>query len=157
MRVARIALRLVWQRVARPVRGAGAMSRIEIFRGETRRRWSDEAKRQLVAETLVPGASVHAVAQRHGVNTSQLFSWRKRFRAALDGTAVDPPVPAFTAVELAPAHDPIDDRRQPVPEPDPAASRGVIEIELPQRGRVRIAGIVDPAMVTAALRALVRR
>jgi hypothetical protein len=33
----------------------------------------------------------------------------------------------------------------------------VIEIELPQGGRVRIAGVVDPAMVTAALQALVRR
>ena len=56
------------------------MSRVEIFRGQARRRWSDEAKRRLVAETLVAGATVHAVAQRHGVNTSQLFIWRKRFR-----------------------------------------------------------------------------
>jgi transposase len=54
------------------------MSRVEIFRGQARRRWSDEAKRRLVAETLVAGATVHAVAQRHGVNTSQLFTWRKR-------------------------------------------------------------------------------
>lgn len=34
---------------------------------------------------------------------------------------------------------------------------GVIEIELPEGGRVRISGSVDPAVVTAALRALVRR
>ena len=54
------------------------MPQIEIFRGQARRRWSVEAKRRLVAETLVPGATVHAVAQRHGVNTSQLFTWRKR-------------------------------------------------------------------------------
>jgi hypothetical protein len=33
----------------------------------------------------------------------------------------------------------------------------VIEIELPQGGRVRIVGEVAPAVVTAALRALVRR
>jgi transposase len=59
------------------------MSQIEIFRGQARRRWSDEAKRRLVAETLVPGAAVHAVAQRHGVNISQLFTWRKRFRTDL--------------------------------------------------------------------------
>jgi transposase len=57
------------------------MSRVEIFRGQARRRWTEEAKRRLVAETLVPGATVHAVAQRHGVNTSQLFTWRKRFRS----------------------------------------------------------------------------
>ncbi|HEX5973668.1 MAG TPA: transposase, partial [Rubrobacteraceae bacterium] len=59
------------------------MSQNEIFRGQARRRWSVEAKRRLVAETLVPGATVHAVAQRHGVNTSQLFTWRKRFRTEL--------------------------------------------------------------------------
>jgi hypothetical protein len=34
---------------------------------------------------------------------------------------------------------------------------GVIEVELPQGGRVRISGAVEPAVVTAALRALVRR
>jgi transposase-like protein len=57
------------------------MARIEIFRGQARRRWSDEEKRQLVAETFMPGATVHAVAQRHGVNISQLFTWRKRTAA----------------------------------------------------------------------------
>jgi hypothetical protein len=41
--------------------------------------------------------------------------------------------------------------------PDAAAPAGVIEIEL-SRGRwVRISGSVDPAVVTAALRVLVRR
>jgi hypothetical protein len=33
----------------------------------------------------------------------------------------------------------------------------VIEIDLPRRGRLRISGSIDPAVVTAALRALVRR
>ncbi len=76
------------------------MSRIEIFRGQARRRWSDEAKRRLVAETLVPGATVHAVAQRHGVNTSQLFTWRKRFGTDLGLPPAVPPVRAFAGVEL---------------------------------------------------------
>ena len=129
------------------------MSRIEIFRGQARRRWSDEEKRRLVAETLVPGATVQSVAQRHGVNTSQLFTWRKRFRTDLDLPPAEPAVPAFAAVELA------------IPgsadgaaaEADVAAFAGVLEIELPQGGRVRIAGEVAPAVVTAALRALMRR
>jgi hypothetical protein len=34
---------------------------------------------------------------------------------------------------------------------------GVIEIELPRGARVRISGEVAPAVVTAALRALMRR
>jgi transposase len=74
------------------------MARIEIFRGQARRRWSDEEKRQLVAETFMPGATVHAVAQRHGVNTSQLFTWRKRYRGDLGLPA--PAAAAFAAVEL---------------------------------------------------------
>jgi hypothetical protein len=35
---------------------------------------SDQEKCRLIAETLLPGETVHAVAQRRGVNTSQLFS-----------------------------------------------------------------------------------
>lgn len=130
------------------------MSRIEIFRGQARRRWSDEAKRRLVAETLVPGATVHSVAQRHGVNTSQLFTWRKRFRTEFDLPSAEPLVLAFAAVELAPMPEAMDTADGPVA--DTAATAGVIEIELP-RGRVRIASDVAPAVVTAALRALVRR
>ena len=135
------------------------MSRIEIFRGQPRRRWSDEAKRRLVAETLVPGATVHAVAQRHGVNTSQLFTWRKRFRGELSLPAIEPARPAFAAVELAPAQGfPEAAEQQPVAEADAVmAAAGVIEVELPQGGRVRISGAVEPAVVTAALRALMRR
>ena len=127
------------------------MSRIEIFRGQARRRWSDEEKRRLVAETLVPGATVHGVARRHGLNTSQLFTWRKRYRGDLGLPAPVPP--AFVAVELVGA--------RPPTETSEAESRphapGVIEIELPRGGRVRISGSVEPAVVTAALRALVRR
>jgi transposase len=131
------------------------MSRIEIFRGQARRRWSDEAKRRLVAETLVPGATVHSVAQRHGVNTSQLFTWRKRFRVEFDLPPAEPAVPAFAAVELAPMPETTHTADGRVA--DAVAPAGVIEIELPGGGRVRIAGDVAPAVVTAALRALVRR
>jgi transposase len=131
------------------------MSRIEIFPGQARRRWSDEAKRRLVAETLVPGATVHAVAQRHGVNTSQLFTWRKRFGTDLGLPPAVPPVPAFAGVELVQAASEM--ARERWMGSDSVTSGGVIEIELPRGGRVRISGEVTPAVVTAALRALVRR
>ena len=130
------------------------MSRIEIFRGQARRRWSDEAKRRLVAETLVPGATVHSVGQRHGVNTSQLFTWRKQFRAEFDPP---PAKPAFAAVELAMPGSTETAADGPVAGADVVASTGVLEIELPEGGRVRIRGDVAPAVVTAALSALVRR
>jgi transposase len=53
------------------------MSRVEIFHERARRRWSEADKRRLVAETLAPGETVHGVARRYGINTSQLFTWRK--------------------------------------------------------------------------------
>lgn len=134
------------------------MSRVEIFRGQARRRWSDEAKRRLVAETLVPGATVHAVAQRHGVNTSQLFTWRKRFRTESGLPTAVPVAPAFAAVEVAPVLEARAETGEAAPpHSDAMMAGGVIEIELPKGRRVRISGRVEPAVVTAALRALVRR
>ena len=103
------------------------MAQIEIFRGQARRRWSVEAKRRLVAETLVPGATVHAVAQRHGVNTSQLFTWRKRFRSQLGFPPATPPAPAFAAVELVPMHGSREETGEAVAGSIAAAPEGVIE------------------------------
>lgn len=37
-------------------------------------------RRDIVEETLLPGASVARVARRHAVNANQVFYWRKLFR-----------------------------------------------------------------------------
>jgi transposase len=50
---------------------------------ERRRRWSVEEKVRLLEATLQPGASVAAVADRHGVSRSLLFYWRKQAKAGL--------------------------------------------------------------------------
>ena len=124
---------------------------VEIFRGRARRRWSEEDKRRLVAETFGPGATVHGVARRRGVSPSQLFAWRKVFRVGIERAVPAPPgVPGFAAVGIAPAMPPS------VAEVVPAAS-GLIEIELASGDRVRILGTPDPGVVAAALRAVVGR
>ncbi|WP_417280749.1 transposase [Celeribacter sp.] len=44
-------------------------------RGRRRRKWPDELKARIVAETLEPGVTVKAAARRHGVPANHLFSW----------------------------------------------------------------------------------
>lgn len=59
----------------------------EIITVERRRRWSTADKRRIVAETLVAGANVSAIARRHGLYAGQLFTWR---RMAREGRLNDP-------------------------------------------------------------------
>jgi len=42
-----------------------------------RRSYSKAFKRRVVAETLVPEASVAAVARRHDLNANMVFMWRR--------------------------------------------------------------------------------
>ena len=42
---------------------------------------SKQERRQIVEETLQPGASVAVIARQHGVNANQVFHWRKLYRA----------------------------------------------------------------------------
>jgi transposase len=57
-----------------------------------RRQYSETLKRQMVAETLTPGASVSIVARRHDVNSNQLFKWRRQLlpKAVVESGAMVP-------------------------------------------------------------------
>jgi transposase len=62
-----------------------------------RRRWSDEIKGRIVAESYAPGAVVSEVARRHGISPQHLFAWRKAARAGLLRLPADE-VPLFVPV-----------------------------------------------------------
>ena len=50
--------------------------RVEVFTGTGRRRaWTAEQKARIIAESLVGGETVSAVARRHDLTPQQLFGW----------------------------------------------------------------------------------
>ena len=49
-----------------------------------RRKWSDEEKRKIVAQTKVPGVSVSQVARRYDVNNNMIFKWVRDSRYNFD-------------------------------------------------------------------------
>jgi transposase len=81
--------------------------RLEVVGGSTgRRRWPDAVKARIVQESFAPGASVSAVARRHGISPQQLTGWRRAARDGilpLDGDQMDTArdTPSFVALEVA--------------------------------------------------------
>src|SRR5215212_274331 len=61
---------------------ADEFRRVEVITGVgRRRRWTDEEKAWIVAESLDPATTVSAVARRCGLHASQLFVWRQQLAA----------------------------------------------------------------------------
>lgn len=59
----------------------GGVSRLEVIEGPSGRRLRTKAERaRIAAESLVPGASVTDVAQRHGTTRWQIYDWRRKLR-----------------------------------------------------------------------------
>jgi transposase len=116
-------------------------------------------KRRIVAETLLPGASVSVVARRHDVNANQVFKWRRELaagdRAGLPVAACEfLPIGVFAEVDgKVPARLHDDDGR-PVATARPANREGLIEIDLVSGGRLRVDASVDERALRRVLRAL---
>ena len=57
--------------------------RVEVLTGTPRRRrWSDEEKAAIVAESQAPGAQASEIALRYGLHRNQLYGWRRDFGSA---------------------------------------------------------------------------
>ena len=121
------------------------MTRVEVITGpERRRRWAEEQKRAIVAESLEPGAVVAEVARRADIRPDQIYRWRKRMRLAADLGE------GFARVVVAP------------PEKIDASSQAgagrcavpAIEIAFAGRTHLRIPATIPGALAAAVVKAL---
>lgn len=110
-----------------------------------RKRWAAALKREIVAATYVPGASVSVVARQYDVNANQVFSWRRLYRSEVPA-APDPAGPGLVPVTITaepacaaavpPQHPPVTD---------------TIEIEVSGSYRVRVGASFDPRALRRVL------
>ena len=118
------------------------------------RRLHDRAfKDDMVAQSLVPGASVAAIAMKGGINANLLFKWRREHVRAKDSVASTGatllPVCVIPDVAVSPSP-PL-----PIAAVNRGARPGVIELEI-AGAQLRLRGTVDEVMLSSVLRALRR-
>lgn len=111
-----------------------------------RRRWTLEQKLALVGEVSRPGASVAAVADRHGMSRSLLFDWRRQVR---DGT-MPGVVRADAAATLVPVR--IVDDAPPKQTPRRSAERAgkaaaAVEVVLSNGRVLRVSEAIAPEVL----------
>jgi transposase len=110
------------------------------------RAWPEALKREIVAASFAPGASVSVIARRYNVNANQVFRWRMLYRDGSDAP-VNPTTPQLVPVrvtaegDVAPAPRTVD----------------TIEIELAGKYRLRVGSGVDGKALRRVLDVLERR
>jgi len=112
------------------------------------RSWPEALKREIVAATLAPGASVSVIARKYDVNANQVFIWRRRFRDEPLTPAVAPSaqlVPVVIAAESTVVATP------------PSSVPEKIEIDVAGKYRVRVGGAIDALALRRVLDVLERR
>ena len=115
------------------------------------KRWPEALKREIVAATFAPGASVSVVARQYDVNANQVFSWRRRY-----GEVGKPPAASPSTCGLVPVT--ITTEPEGGDSPPPAPDRPeAIEIEVSGTYRVRVGASFDGRALRRVLDVLRRR
>src|SRR5690242_17484603 len=136
--------------------------RIEVItRGERRRRWSIEQKREIAAESLEVGISPITVARRYGISSGQLYTWRRYLLEGSLGTTVQPGA-KFARVEVVAMPTDLAPATPPTPKVTTTSvamshTEGMIEIALSDGVSVRVDALVDSGALRRVLAALARR
>jgi len=112
-----------------------------------------QEKRRIVELTLQPGMSVARGAQAEGVNSHQVFQWRRAYRQgelADSGERVSALLPVVISSDASEA---AVDMQKSVIEKRPVSSCA-IRVELPGGTTISVASGVDPATLRAVLESL---
>jgi transposase-like protein len=109
----------------------GTVVKKRVVRGK----WTAQQRQEIVAASLVAGASINEVAERYGVRANLLTAWRRRHDEAITGSKPKK-IPARVAAV----------RVKKIP------SEGTIEIDLSNR-LIRVRGNVDAGMLREVLAA----
>jgi transposase len=125
-----------------------SVSRPEVVETGRRRRWSEEEKVRIVAESYAGPRRVASTARRHGISRSLLTTWRRAWRAGLLGAHE---VPGFAPVIVSPDPSPL---AAPEHEVRPLTAAGRMEIELGNGRRIVVGADVDGPALARVLAAL---
>jgi len=128
------------------------MSDVDTKAKRRNKRWPEALKREIVAASMAPGASVSVVARQYDVNANQVFSWRRRYRVAEQPPAPALSTPGLVPVTIAPAADDGRSASSPVP-----ALSETIEIEVGGDCRVRVGADFDGRALKRVLDVLRKR
>ena len=91
--------------------------RLEVVETGRRRRWTEDEKLRIVAESLSGSRQVSSTARRHGISRSLLTTWRRQFRIqpqlsgeagsgfVPEGPASGPPALSSTRMEIVVSRD----------------------------------------------------
>jgi transposase len=126
------------------------MHQAEETSHRVRRFRSVAEKRQIVNQTLEPGASVALVARAHGLNANQVFKWRRAFER---GELVDSTAACTALLPVTVAASSEAETREPINQQQPATS-GSIHIEFPGRAMISVESGADPALLRSILESL---
>ena len=127
------------------------MSDVDTREKRRHKRWPEALKREIVAATFEPGASVSVVARQYDVNANQVFSWRRRYFKASEPSPPTLSAPGLVSVMITP-----EPGAEATTSPSPAAS-DTIEIEVPDGCRVRVGSSFDGRALRRVLDVLRRR
>jgi transposase len=62
------------------------IQRLDVVETGRRRRWSEDEKLRIIAESLSGPRLVSSTARRYGISPSLLYTWRRAFRAERIGS-----------------------------------------------------------------------